>query len=71
MVADLQLQIEKLNCDRYGLRAERTARLLDQLEMQLDELDRRPKTNSRPKRRWRELPMAGPRWRSFSRKWPS
>src|ERR1039457_1308720 len=39
MIAHLKLQIEKLNRDRYGPRSERTARLLDQLEMQLEELE--------------------------------
>ena len=37
--AHLKLQIEKLNRDRYGPRSERTARLLDQLELQLAELE--------------------------------
>jgi transposase len=35
----LKLQIEKLNRDRYGPRSERTARLLDQLELTLEELE--------------------------------
>jgi transposase len=35
----LKLQIEKLNRDRYGPRSERTSRLLDQLELQLEELE--------------------------------
>src|ERR1700693_6520124 len=39
VIAHLKLQIEKLNRDRYGSRSERTARLLDQLEMQLEELE--------------------------------
>jgi transposase len=39
MIAHLKLQIEKLNRDHYGPRSERTARLLDQLEMQLEELE--------------------------------
>src|ERR1700688_3718168 len=39
LIAHLKLQIEKLNRDRYGPRSERTARLLDQLEMQLEELE--------------------------------
>src|SRR5258708_24369459 len=37
LIAHLKLQIEKLNRDRYGQRSERTARLLDQLELTLDE----------------------------------
>src|SRR5664280_1453549 len=39
MIAHLKLQIEKLNRDRYGPRSERTARLLNQLELQLEELE--------------------------------
>ena len=39
LIAHLQLQIEKLNRDRYGQRTERTARLLDQLELTLEELE--------------------------------
>src|SRR6202043_2709314 len=39
MIAHLKPQIEKLKRDRYGPRSERTARLLDQLEMQLEELE--------------------------------
>ena len=38
LIAHLKLQIEKLNRDRYGPRSERTARLLDQLELTLEEL---------------------------------
>ncbi|MGF6429157.1 IS66 family transposase [Bradyrhizobium sp. Pha-3] len=39
LIAHLKLQIEKLNRDRHGPRSERTARLLDQLEMTLEELE--------------------------------
>src|SRR5471032_3274740 len=39
VIAHLKLQIEKLNRDRYGPRSERTARLLDQLELRLEELE--------------------------------
>src|SRR6266852_8640214 len=39
LIAHLKLQIEKLNRDRYGPRRERTARLLDQLELTLEELE--------------------------------
>jgi transposase len=38
-IAHLQLQIEKLKRELYGPRSERTARLLDQLELQLEELE--------------------------------
>src|ERR1039458_5244381 len=39
LIAHLKLQIEKLNRDRYGRRSERAARLLNQLELQLEELE--------------------------------
>ena len=39
MIAHLKLQIEKLNRDRYGPRSERSTRLLDQMELQLEELE--------------------------------
>src|SRR5260370_12844443 len=39
LIAHLKLQIEKLNRDRYGPRSERTARLLDQLELTLEGLE--------------------------------
>ena len=34
----IKLQIEKLNRNRFGPRSERTARLLNQMELQLEEL---------------------------------
>jgi len=39
LIAHLRLQIEKLNRDRFGPRSERTTRLLDQMELQLEELE--------------------------------
>jgi transposase len=39
LIAHLKLIIAKLNRERFGPRAERTARLLDQLELQLEELE--------------------------------
>ncbi|NDW07957.1 IS66 family transposase [Jiella pacifica] len=39
LVAHLTLQIEKLRRELYGTRSERTARLLDQLEMQLEDAE--------------------------------
>ena len=39
LIAHLKLQIQKLNRDRFGPRSERTARLLDQMELQLEELE--------------------------------
>ena len=37
LIAHLNLEIEKLRRTIYGSRSERTARLLDQLELQLEE----------------------------------
>jgi transposase len=39
LIAHLKLQIEKLRRKRFGQRSERSARLLDQLELQLEELE--------------------------------
>ena len=39
LIAHLKLLIAKLNRDRFGPRSERSARLLDQLELQLEELE--------------------------------
>lgn len=39
LIAHLKLMIAKLNRDLYGTRSERTARLLDQMELQLEELE--------------------------------
>jgi transposase len=39
LIAHLKLQILKLNRERFGPRSERSARLLDQMELQLEELE--------------------------------
>ena len=39
MIAHLKLQIEKLRRALYGQRSERTARLIDQMELELEELE--------------------------------
>jgi transposase len=39
LIAHLKLEIAKLTRDRFGPRSERTARLLEQLELQLEELE--------------------------------
>ena len=39
LIAHLKLEIQKLNRDRFGPRSERSRRLLDQLELQLEELE--------------------------------
>jgi transposase len=38
LIAHLQLVIERLKPEKYGQRSERTARLIEQMELQLDEL---------------------------------
>jgi len=38
LIAHLNLMITKMKRDRFGVRSERTARLLDQMELQLEEL---------------------------------
>src|SRR5271156_728904 len=39
LIAHLKLEIAKLNRDRFGPRSERSTRLLDQMELQLEELE--------------------------------
>src|SRR4051812_49966950 len=39
LIASLKLEIEKLRRELYGTRSERKARLLDQLELQLEDLE--------------------------------
>src|SRR5271169_6941156 len=39
LIAHQQLQIEKLTRQLYGPRSERTSRILDQIELQLEELE--------------------------------
>lgn len=39
LIAHLKLELAKLNRQRYGAHAERTGRLLDQMELQLEELE--------------------------------
>ncbi len=39
LIAHLKLEIAKLKRDKFGPRAERTSRLLDQMELQLEELE--------------------------------
>jgi hypothetical protein len=39
LIAHLKLQIEKLRREKFGARSERSARLLDQLELQLEDLE--------------------------------
>src|SRR5829696_8785001 len=39
LIAQLKLQIEKLRRELYGSRSERKARLLDQMQLELEELE--------------------------------
>src|SRR6056297_2452604 len=39
MVKELKLEIAKLRRDKYGISSERRARLIDQLELQLEDLE--------------------------------
>jgi hypothetical protein len=39
MIVHLRLQIEKLRRELYGQRSERTVRLIDQMELALEELE--------------------------------
>jgi hypothetical protein len=68
-IAYLKLEIEKLRRDLYGVRSERKARLLDQLELQLEELEATtswlPNRPPRRPRRSRRSP-AGSRYASRS-----
>ena len=52
LIAHLKLRIEKLKRELYGQRSERTARLVDQLELNSKtSMPPRPRTNSRRRRR--------------------
>ena len=66
-IAFLKLTIEKLRREMYGWRSERKQRLLDQLEVQLDELEaRRERLAGRLAAR-KPLDLRGPRRRLFGR----
>ena len=39
MIRELKLEIAKLRRDKYGISSERRARLIDQLELQLEEME--------------------------------
>jgi hypothetical protein len=57
----VKLKIEKLKREIYGPRAERTARLLDQLELELESSRAQPPRMSSPPRRPRpRRPMSLP-----------
>jgi transposase len=63
MIAALKLEIALLRRDKYGRSPERTARLLDQLELQLEELVADAAEDAvgimQPRRRRRSRPSRG------------
>ncbi len=68
LIAYLKLEIEKLRRVIYGPRAERTARLLDQLELQLEEAEAEATEDEfAAEQAQRRSTLV----RSFERKWPS
>jgi len=68
LIAHLKLQIQKLNRDRFGPHSERSRRLLDQLELQLEELEATATEDELKAEAAaaRTTTVAG-----FTRKWPS
>jgi hypothetical protein len=67
MIARRKLEIEKLRRELYGHRSERKARLLDQLEMQLEDLE----TNATEDELAAEQASQSTVVKSFARKRPS
>ena len=71
LIAHLKLEIEKLRRELYGSRSERKARLLDQMELQLEELeaaateDELAARRRRPPRRSPRSSASGPRATRF------
>src|SRR5829696_4539237 len=62
VIAHQQLQIEKLTRQLYGPHSERAVRLIDQMELALEELESSASED--------ELPPSGP-WRRPPTSWPS
>jgi hypothetical protein len=54
LIAHLQLVIAKMKREMFGPRSERSRRLLDQLELQLEELARSPRADRVPVLRQRQ-----------------
>src|SRR5690242_2124673 len=67
LIAHLKLEIEKLRRALYGTRSERSARLLDQLELELEELEAAATEDEHAAERAAEKTQ---RVRSFARKRP-
>src|SRR5215203_4384231 len=67
LIAQLKLQIEKLRRELYGTRSERGARLLDQMELELEELEAAASEDESAA----ERAVVGTTVRGFTRKIPS
>jgi transposase len=73
MIAHLKLTIEKLKRELYGQRSERTARLLDQMELQLEELEAKASEDeaaAEAAARQASLPAPSPRRRPVRKPFP-
>ena len=69
LITHLRLEIEKLKRDLFGPRNKRKARLLDQMELELEELEagrHRGRTRGREGRSGDRRPDAGPRLQPHS-----
>jgi transposase len=69
LIAHLRVTIEKMRREVYGQRSERSARLLDQMELELEELEATASEDDLAAER--AATVAGTTVRSFSRKKPS
>ncbi len=66
MISHLKLTIEKLRRELYGQRSERTVRLIDQMELQLEDLEARASEDeiaAQESARLASLPVPAPRRR--------
>ena len=71
LIAHLRLTIEKMRRELYGSRSERKARLLDQMELELEELEAAAAEDERAAERAAASPEETTAVRGFSRKKPS
>lgn len=72
-IAHLKLMIEKLRRELYGQRSERTARLLDQMELQLEKLEAKASEDeiaAEAAARQASLPAPAPRRRPVKKLFP-
>ncbi|MFG1289818.1 IS66 family transposase [Xanthobacter versatilis] len=73
VIAHLKLTIEKLRRELYGQRSERTVRLIDQMELQLEELEARASEDeiaAQESARLASLPVPAPRRRPVRKPFP-